>query len=127
MLMIGMGAFLLGWVHVEVVKVVGSARGIAGLSLGLILRRYEMVILEKFFPEMQPHQAHAQLRLIIASLFNGRGHRRLRGALCRAGDALGAACGFRDQPPDIQLRHQGIQRMPDPHAALKSFARQLSA
>ena len=59
----------MGWVHVEVVKVVGSATAIAGLSLGLLLRRYEMVILEKFFPEMQPHQAYAQLRMITASLF----------------------------------------------------------
>jgi hypothetical protein len=65
----GLGGFGLGWVHVEVVKVVGSATGIAGAALGLVLRRYETFVREKFFPEMQPHQAYTQLRLITASLF----------------------------------------------------------
>ena len=59
----------MGWIHLEVVKVVGSATGIAGAALGLVLRRYETVIREKFFPEMQPHQAYTQLRMITASLW----------------------------------------------------------
>jgi hypothetical protein len=40
-----------------------AATGIAGLSLGIVLLRYERPIREKFFLEMQPHQASAQLRL----------------------------------------------------------------
>lgn len=59
----------MGWVHVEVVKVVGAATGIAGAALGLLLTRYEKVIREKFFPEMQPHQAYAQLRMITGAFF----------------------------------------------------------
>ncbi len=59
----------MGWVHYEVVKVVGSATGIAGLTLGLVLLRYERPIREKFFPEMQPHQAYAQLRMITVAVW----------------------------------------------------------
>ncbi len=53
----------------EVVKVVGAATGIAALSLGYILVRFERVIREKLFPEMQPHQAYTQLRLITGALW----------------------------------------------------------
>jgi hypothetical protein len=59
----------LGWVHLEVVKVVGSATGIVGVSLALVLRRYERVIRERFFAEMQPHQAYTQLRLITGAVW----------------------------------------------------------
>lgn len=59
----------MGWVHFEVVKVVGSATGLAGVALALILRRYERPIREKFFHEMQPHQAYTQVRMITGAVW----------------------------------------------------------
>ena len=51
------------------VEVVGAATGIAGVAMALILRRYERPIRERVFPEMQPHEAYAQLRLITGAVW----------------------------------------------------------
>jgi site-specific recombinase len=59
----------LGWLNYEVVKVVGAATGIVGVSMGLVLVRYERVIRERLFPERQPHQAYAQLRMITYAVW----------------------------------------------------------
>ncbi|MGA2637207.1 hypothetical protein [Methylocella sp.] len=59
----------MGWVNYEVVKVVGSATGIVGVSMGLVLVRYERVIRERLFPERQPHQAYSQLRMITGAVW----------------------------------------------------------
>ncbi|MGO9675138.1 MAG: hypothetical protein ACLPSF_13400 [Methylocella sp.] len=57
----------LGGLYYEVVKVVGTATGIAGVSMARALLHYERVIRERLFPEMQPHQAYAQLRMIAGA------------------------------------------------------------
>jgi hypothetical protein len=58
-----------GWLNYEVVKVVGAATGIVGVSMGLVLVRYERAIREKLFPERQPHQAFSQLRMITGAVW----------------------------------------------------------
>ncbi len=62
-------AFPLGWLNYEVVKVVGSATGVAGLAMALALHRYERVIRERLFPERQPHQAYAQLKMVTYAVW----------------------------------------------------------
>jgi len=59
----------LGWVNYEVVKVVGAATGIVGVSMALAFGRYERVIRERLFPERQPHQAYSQLRMITYAVW----------------------------------------------------------
>lgn len=59
----------MGWVNAEVATVIGAATGIGGLAAAVLLRRYERPVREKLFPELQPHQAYAQVRLITGAVF----------------------------------------------------------
>ncbi len=59
----------MGWVDYEVVKVVGSATAVAGLAMAFALHRYERVIRERLFPERQPHQAYAQLKMVSYAIW----------------------------------------------------------